>query len=82
MATPAWEIDKLKNGDFEVRYPDNTIDGASQYGEGFAFTDKAKPMKKAYAETDPVVDILNYITKTKGIELTNTQIYLLIEILK
>ena len=33
-------------------------------------------------EIDPTVDILNYITKTKGIQLTNEQIVLLIEILK
>ena len=104
MPTPAavWVIDKLTSGDFKVKYPDNTRNGAPDIvdtlfratteelnkayrPENFQSaptTKKAKPMKKVYAETDPVVDILNYITKTKGIELTNTQIYLLIEILK
>lgn len=45
-----WIVQKLKNGDFKVEYPDNTKDGARiwedeatslyPYGDGFAFTDK------------------------------------------
>ena len=75
-----WAIDKFNNGDFKVRYPDNSVDGAPE-SEGLAYTDRAKPMSKSIEKKNPIVDILDYITKTKGIELTNTQIYLLIEIL-
>ena len=84
-----WYIDKLTSGDFNVRYPDNTRNGAPE-SEGLAYTDKnfpsapttakAKPMSKVYAETDPIVDILDYITKIKGIELTNAQILEIITI--
>jgi len=80
MPTRAWEIDKLTNGDFEVKYPDNRCNGAPE-SEGLAYTDRAKPMSKSIEKKNPIVDILDYIQKTKGIELTNTQIYLLIEIL-
>ena len=59
-----WYIDKLTSGDFNVRYPDNTCDGAPE-SEGLAYTDRTKPMTK---NTDNcTADILDYITKTKGI---------------
>jgi hypothetical protein len=95
MPTPAavWVLDKLTNGDFKVVYPDNTCDGAPEKVRPMkkspapttAKTDvelEHIPGLGMQEKVDPIVDILNYITKTKGIELTNTQIVFLIEILK
>ena len=90
MATNPWVIEKRENGDFGVKYPDNTCDGAPE---------RVRPMKKSPAPTtaktdvklehipglgmqekaNPMVDILNYITTR--ITLTNKQIIRLIEVL-
>ena len=62
-----WIVHKLKNGDFKVKYPDNTIDGASDYDvweneatslypyeEGFAFTDKNLSSAPTTAKAKPM----------------------------
>ena len=88
-----WIVHKLKNGDFNVEYPDNTQDGApiekDSWSEGFAFTDKTlssaptttkvRPMDHQEEEDDDIVDILDFISLR--IHLTNKQIVRLIEIL-
>ena len=93
MSTDPWVIDKLTSGDFKMKYPDNTCDGApiekDSWSEGFAFTDKTlssaptttkvRPMHHQEEDDDDIVDILDFISLR--IHLTNKQIVRLIEIL-
>ena len=73
-------------------YPDNTRDGALTEGACRSpkpMTDfRIKPQKSPPAPTtakthddDVVVDILDYITKVKGVFLSNSQLIRIIEIL-
>jgi hypothetical protein len=90
-----WEVNKFSNGDFEVKYPDNTSDGIGGVG---TFAPHVYPppqdkivkrqaenlceqwkRKHTIQEESNVLDILNFITNIKGIKLSNKD---LIEIIR
>jgi hypothetical protein len=56
-----WEVNKFSNGDFEVKYPDNTSDGLCEQWK----------RKHTIQEESNILDILNFITNIKGIKLSN-----------